>query len=373
MNRRLVFVLAVSVALVVALGFAVWHYDLRKTGYSFSANHAHTFPPETAFPTGVSVDAGGNLYVVIEKQNRVLRVSPSHHITVAAGNGSRGFSGDGGPASQASLDAPVGIALDMAGNLFIADTDNNRVRRVDAKTNIITTVAGNGYLGVEGRIGKLATSSDLYQPVSVALDKDDDLYIGGALAAPIRRVGIITHTMVKIAGTRLSGDSSAPAHTGGPFWVALDDSGTLFYADPSRNAVSQFNAEEGDAHIIAGSAVCGFAGDGGSANGALLCFPEAIALNKDQLYIADTSNNRIRRVNLDTGIIETVAGNGQSGYSGDGGSAVQASLHGPMGITVGSSGGIYIADTGNGCVRYVNPSTGTITTLVTAQDMEQAQ
>jgi sugar lactone lactonase YvrE len=372
MNRRLIVISTLVASLIVVLGFVIWHYDRKRVDFASFANHAHTFPPETAFPTGVAVDASGNLYVVIEKQNRVLRVSPSHHITVAAGNGSRGFSGDGGPASQASLDAPVGIALDMAGNLFIADTDNNRVRRVDAKTNIITTVAGNGSLK-GGWVGKLATSSELYQPVSVALDKDDDLYIGETLGAPIRRVDAITHILTMVIGAGLPGAISSGSPATGPFWVALDDGGTLFYADQSRNAVSQFNAEEGDGNVIAGSAVCGFAGDGGSANGALLCFPEAIALHKKQLFIADTGNNRIRKVDLSTGLIETVAGNGRSGYTGDGGPAVRASLHGPMGVAVDNSGGIYIADTGNGCVRYVNPGTGVITTRATARDIGLAR
>lgn len=268
-----------------------------------------------------------------------------------------GFSGDGGPADKASLDAPTGIALDQAGNLFIADTNNNRIRRVDTKTHIITTVAGNGYLGRGA--GTLATATGLYQPVSVAIDSDENLFIGGM---GIQRVDAITDMTSKLAPTTM-----------GPFWVAVDEHGTLFYSDPSRSKVSQIGFPGNSVHIIAGSAVCGFYGDGGPASGALLCFPEALSLQSDkEIFIADTGNNRIRRLDLSSGVIATVAGNGQAGYAGDGGLAINASLNGPMGAAVDEKGDVYIADTGNDCIRLLHAKTGTITTFVSDQDFTSA-
>jgi sugar lactone lactonase YvrE len=145
------------------------------------------------------------------------------------------------------------------------------------------------------------------------------------------------------------------------------------FSDPSRNTVSQINAADNDAHTIAGSAVCSFAGDGEPASHGLLCFPEALFVNRDrELFIADTGNNRIRRIDLRTGIIVTVAGNGQLGDSGDGGPAVQGSLSGPMGVTVDNIGNIYVADSGNHSIRRVDAKTGIITTLATENALELA-
>src|SRR6185437_564642 len=160
----------------------------------------------------------------------------------------------------------------------------------------------------------------------------------------------------------LPGNPSAPEPSAGPFWIAVDEQGSLLFSDPSRNAVSLVNIPDNDPHVIAGSALCGFAGDGGPAIGALLCFPEALAVSKDEkLFIADTGNNRIRQVDLRTDIITTVAGDGQPSYAGDGGPAVSGHLNGPMGIALDNAGDLYIADTGNSCVRRLDAKTGRIT------------
>jgi hypothetical protein len=322
-----------------------------------------------AFPTGLAADSNGNIYVVVHKQNRILKVSPDRRVTVIAGNGLAGFSGDGGPAYNASLDEPLSLALDSAGNIFIADTNNNRIRRVDGKTSIITTVAGNGsFMG--GGTGKLATADILSQPVSVAVDADENLYISQNLGIGIKRVDAITHLTSEVIGAGLPGSPSAPVPASGPFWLALDTHGVLFYSDPSRNIVAQVDSPENRVQIIAGAAVCGMDGDGGAGIAALLCFPEGLSVLGDkEVLIADTGNNRIRRVDLSTGIITTVAGNGKADYTGDGGPAIKASLNGPMGETVNETGDIYIADTGNNCIRLLHAATGMITTWLTSQDL----
>ena len=363
MGRRWLFVLGGFVLLGTFVVLFQWHFNQRRLISAMRADSASgNRSMIEAFPTGVVVDSDGDIYVVARKQNRILEISAARRVTIVAGNGSRGFSGDGGLADLASLDRPVGIAVDPLGNLYIADTGNNRIRRVDAKTRIISTIAGTGSL--YGGVGKIATTRSLYQPMSVAVDANENVYIGVTHGDAIKRVDAITHFLTNVIGAGLSGDTAALPSADSPVWVAVDARGKLFFSNPNRNAVYRVNSPGHDAHIIAGGSVCGFDGDGGPANGALLCFPEALSVSANQeLFIADTGNNRIRLVDLTTGVITTVAGNGQAGYAGDGGLAINARLKGPMGIAVDRKGDVYIADTGNNCIRLLDSRTGIITTL----------
>jgi trimeric autotransporter adhesin len=372
MSRRTLSVLGVVALLIagvaICLSYQKRHSLSSRTSATPTSTLDSTAPP---FPTGIAVDDEGNVYVVAQKQNRVLRISRSRRITVIAGNGGKDFSGDGGPANQSSLNGPVGIALDSAGNVFIADTNNNRVRRVDTRTHTITTVAGNGALG--GGTGALATESGIYQPLSVAIDNDENLYVGGMGGFGIKRVDAITHMTTGIMGAGMPGYFALPVPASGPVWVAADRHGRIFFADPKRNAVSEISLAANQVSPVAGNAICGFEGDGGPSAGALLCFPEGIAVaGHKEIFIADTGNSRIRRVDLSSGIITTAAGSGKTGYSGDEGQAVDAELNGPMGITVDSSGSLYIADTGNNCIRKVSGKSGTITTWASPQDLTSA-
>jgi sugar lactone lactonase YvrE len=364
-GRRL---LSICVALAFLFIVLTLTHRHRYIGKAILTNHPNE--ETTSFLTGIAVDDDGNIYVAAQKQNRILKISAARHVMPFAGDGRMDFGGDGGPANQASLASPVSIALDSADNLFIADTGNNRIRRVDAKTHTITTVAGNGSFGSGD--GVSATATGFYQPISIAVDADGNLYVGGVTFTPgIRRVDAITRISAKIIGGSLPGNPSAPEPSAGPFWLTVDEHGSLLFSDPSRNAVSMINVPGNDPHVIAGSALCGFAGDGGPAIGALLCFPEALAVSRDKrLFIADTGNNRIRQVDLRTGIITTVAGDGQPSYGGDGGPAVDGRLKGPMGIALDNKGDLYIADTGNNCIRRLDVKTQRITTWATARNLE---
>ena len=374
MSRRLWSLLAVLALLFVGAAFIHFHYSRRPATSASPPNPvADASYLAVAFPKGLVADSNGNIYVNEEGRNRILRISATRRVTIVAGNGRMGFSGDGGPADQASLASPASIALDPAGDLFIADAGNNRIRRVDAKTHTITTIPGNSFKGEwNGEIGKYTdVSPGSYPPISIAVDSDENLYLGGPDGIGIRRVDAITHTVTKIVGSGLPGDPLATVPAVGAFKLVIDDQGSLLFSDPHQNAVSLINIPGSDVRRIAGSAVCGFAGDGGPATGALLCFPEALAVGRDnKLFIADTGNNRIRQVDLDTGVITTAAGNGQTGYAGDGGPAVNASLNRPMGTTVDGKGDVYIADTGNNCIRVLDAKTGAITTWVTGRDLE---
>jgi trimeric autotransporter adhesin len=352
MNRRWPWLLG-GLVLLIAAGLWIYRTKPKST--------AEQAPTGAAFPVGLAEDSNGNLYVAARKQNRILKISPGREVTVFAGNGNRAFSGDGGPATQASLSLPMGVAVNSAGDVFIADTSNNRIRRVDAKNDLITTVAGNGSLW-HGH-SKVPTATVLYEPISVAVDADDNIYTGSSGGSPVMRIDAITQEITKVMGADLPGDSLASSPAAGPFWVATGGHGSLFVADPSRNSVAEITGP-GTLRTIAGGPVCGFAGDGGPSSGALLCFPESIAVNGNKLYIADTANNRIRSLDLNSGTITTVAGTGQAGYSGDGGAATQASLNGPMGVLVTKKGDLMIADTGNDAIRHVAADTGVITTWV---------
>lgn len=364
MSRQRWSILAILAFLFIGAALVLVHNQREATRGNSLDSTADISSSILASPGALAADSNGNIYVNEQKQNRILKISASRHVTIVAGIGRRGFSGDGGPADQASLASPTSIALDSAGNLFIADTGNRRIRRIDAKTHTITTVPGNSFQNEwNTRIAKYtATSPGTYPPISIAVDGDENLYIGGVDGVGILRVDPVSHSSTVIVGVGLPGYPLAPYPSARPSWLAVDEHGTLLFSDPYRNAVSLINTPENDVRRVAGGAVCGFSGDGGPAIGALLCFPKTLAVSRDKkLFISDTGNNRIRQVDLSTGIITTAAGNGQIGDAGDGGPAMNASLNDPMGIAVDGNGDLYIADTGNNCIRRVDRRTGVIT------------
>jgi uncharacterized protein (TIGR03437 family) len=324
-------------------------------------------------PGDVAVDASGNLY--ISDDNRIRKVSTSGIITTYAGIGPvgfpGGFSGDGGPATSASIYAPRGIVLDASGNLFFADSYNQRIRKVSA-SGIITTVAGNGYGapdlgGAFSGDGGPATSAELNFPIGVALDGSGSLFIADSNNQRIRKVSV-AGTIATVAGnpgtciawaepvfcTGFSGDGgpATSALFDQPMGVAVDAAGNLFIADEDNNRIRKVSAS-GIITTVAGNGVAGFSGDGGQATSAELNAPTGVAVDASgNLFVVDYANNRIRKVSAG-GIITTVAGNGIKGFSGDGGFATSASL-GPCGIAVDTAGDLFIAECTNNRVRKVS-------------------
>jgi sugar lactone lactonase YvrE len=318
-------------------------------------------------PTGVAVDAAGDLFIADTGNNRVRVVDPSGVISTAAGNGVTGYSGDGGPATSAALFQPSGVAVDAAGNLFIADSANQRVRRVDP-SGVISTVAGNGRFGYSGDGGP-ATSASLNSPYGVTVDAAGDLFIADAANLRIREVdpsGVISTVAGNGSQGYLSGYSGDGAAATGaqlyrPNGLALDAAGDLFIADSLNNRVRRVDPS-GVISTVAGNGSYGFSGDGGLATNARLTSPSGVAVDAaGDLFIADTFNNRVRKVDP-SGVISTVAGNGVPGYSGDGGPATSAALFQPFTVVVDGSGNLFIADSFNHRIRKVDPS-GVITTV----------
>jgi uncharacterized protein (TIGR03437 family) len=309
---------------------------------------------------GITLDALGNLYIADYGNNRI-RVVSNGNISTVAGNGTAGFSGDGGPATAASIYEPQSVAVDSTGQLFITDFGNDRVRKVSVGTSrIITTVAGNGLIGFSGD-GSSATAASFAGTAYVVVDSGGQLFISDFYNGRVRKVsgGTVT-TIAGIGGGTIFGDGG-PAISAGLLYtddVAVDANGNLYIADSSNNVIRKVSG--GVITTVAGTGTAGFSGDGGPASSAAMNLPLGIAVDAaGNLYIADTDNNRIRKVS--GGTIATVAGTGSTGSTGDNGRATSATLTYPYGVAVDSAGNIYIADTGNNRIRKV--SNGTITTV----------
>jgi len=306
------------------------------------------------FPNAVTLDAFGDLFIADSYYNRVREVNTNGVIMTVAGNGMSGFSGDGGAATNARLHAPAGAAMDAFGDLFIADASNNRVREVTTN-GVITTVAGNGTAGYSGD-GGTATNARLHTPTGMALDAFGNLFIADASNNRVREVttnGVIT-TVAGNGTAGYSGDGGAAtnARLNAPTGVAVDALGNLFIVDYYNNRIREMNTN-GVITTVAGNGTAGYSGDGGAATNARLNAPAGVAVDTfDDLFIVDASNNRVREVTAN-GVITTVTGIGTAGFSGDGGAAINARLNGPNGVALDAFGDLFIADASNNRVREV--------------------
>ena len=294
--------LAVCAALTAAAAWAQpadeWIIE-TVAGGSFARDGGPAVRAWLRFPNGAAADGSGNLYIADTIHHRIRKVDAAGVISTVAGNGRDGYSGDGGPAVRAQLAEPWGAAADGAGNLYIADTGNNRIRKVDA-AGVISTVAGNGEWGYGG-----------------------------------------------------DGGPAVRARLASPLDAAADGMGNLYIADAWNNRIRKIDAA-GNISTVAGSGRYGYGGDGGSAVRAQLAEPWSAAVDgMGNLYIADRGNNRIRKVDA-AGVISTVAGSGGWGYGGDGGPALQARLLAPSGVAADAAGNFYIADTENNRIRKVD-------------------
>jgi uncharacterized protein (TIGR03437 family) len=303
------------------------------------------------YPVAVAVDSAGNVYIADAANNRIRKVS-NGVITTVAGNGTGDYGGDNGPATGAELYYPCGVALDSGGNLYIADDSNHRIRKVSS-TGIITTVAGNGGYYPSGDNGP-ATSAQLNFPGGAAVDSAGNLYIADTLNLRIRKVsnGMIT-TVAGNGSAGFSGDNgpATSARLGLPWGVAVDSAGNLYIADTYNSRIRRVS--NGVITTVAGGGTA-FPGDNGPATNAMLAGTTGVAVDSaGNIYIADTGNSRIRRVS--NGVITTVVGNGTQGFSGDNGSATSAQLAQPHGVAVDFAGNVYVADTDNNRIRLLTP------------------
>jgi sugar lactone lactonase YvrE len=313
-------------------------------------------------PTSTAVDSAGNVYVG-DWSGLVRKVwAGNGGVTIVAGIGVAGYGGDGGQASSATLGKVSAIALDSSGNIYVTDVDNNRIRRIGATTGIIETVAGPAGVSLPG---------------GLAIDRVGNIYFSTSWSR-IQKIVAGSGVIETVAGqivTSFGGD-------GGPalaarFWdpvpSAVGANGDLYIADYENSRIRMIAASTGIVTTVAGSGACsaapapfagvtacqsGFAGDGGPAVNASLNYASSVALDSQgNLYIADTMNHRIRKVDASTGVISTIAGTGVSGFSGDSGPALSANLGTPTGISVDQSGKVYFADESNNRIRMLVPVT----------------
>jgi uncharacterized protein YjdB len=326
----------------------------------FSGDGGAASSAQFSYPYAVAVTSAGTVYVADQVNNRIRKITSTGIISTIAGNGTYGNTGDGGAATAATLANPQGVAVDAAGNVYVADYGNNRIRKIST-TGIITNFAGSG-TGVDGGA---ATAADVYHPSAVAVDASGNVYIAETGNNRVRKVntsGIIS----TVAGTGVSGfsgdgGSATAAKLSSPFGVSTDASGNVYIADLGNNRIRKVSG--GVISTVAGTGVAGFSGDGGAATSAAINTPYGMTLDASgNMYICDYNNFRIRRVSS-TGVISTIAGTGTATYGGDGGLATLADLNRPTGIAVDASGNIYIADNNNQRVRKlcVLPVSGTIT------------
>jgi DNA-binding beta-propeller fold protein YncE len=290
-------------------------------------------------------------------------------ITTAVGTGEKGFAGDGGPAAAAVLNGPFDVAFDRAGNLYFSDTFNHRIRRVDARSGIIITVAGNGEAGYSGDGGP-ATAASLNEPYGIVLDRAGNLYIADRLNRRVRRVDAVSGTITTLAGTgeaAYSGDGGPAAKAGlaEPNGLALDaEERRLYIADVADHRVRVVDLQTGLIDTFAGTGAAEHSGDGGSARDAGIFGARAVKLAADgTIYLLERQGSSLRAVDPKTGIIHAVAGTGARGYAGDDGPALHAVFDAPKEMAIDRDGSVLIVDTENHAIRRYDPRAGTVTAV----------
>jgi len=350
------FLIGVCVGSAVSFG-QVPKFTISSIAGNGVAGFAGDAGPATAgnlkFPAGITFDSAGNMYIADASNSRIRKVDKNGVITTFAGTGAFAISGDGGAATAAALNRPYGVATDQAGNLYIADTYNDLIRKVTASSGSISTIAGTmeGF----GGDGGAASGASLDTPTAVVLDTAGNLYIADTLNNRIRKVttdGKI-NTIVGDGNNADFGDGgpAISASVNRPMGLALDSAGDLYVADTASHRIRKVTPD-GTITTIAGNGSGGFQGDGGPATEASLYYPKGIVVDPStgNLYIADWLNSRVRVVTPD-GNINTVAGNGSYDYYGDGGPATSAALRFPWGVTVDPAGNVYVADDENSTIR----------------------
>jgi trimeric autotransporter adhesin len=356
-----------AAALLISLGSQVNGQNITTVAGSgtppdnsgYLGNGGQATAAELNGPAGIAIDDTGNLYIADLYNSVIRKINTSGIITTVVGTGIPGYSGDNHAATSAEIADPTGVFVDASGNIYIADYQNNRIRKVTAATGIITTLAGYGsapYNAGYSGDGGTATLAELNGPYDVVADNSGDVYFSDYDNNRIREIsgGIInTIAGTGVAGYSGDGSQAISAQLTGPEGIALDDSGNLYIADQGNNCIRKVSAATGNITTVAGNGSPGWSGDGGAAASAELQRPTGVIVDAaGNLYIADNNNYRIRLVS--NGTINTIAGSGAQGYSGDGELAVLAKLNNPNDVVVDTAGHVYVADFGNNRIRELS-------------------
>jgi len=356
-SLRLLFLTAVFVTLSSPPASAASVSTFAGTGAKgFSGDGGPAAAAQLNNVFGVARGPDGALYVCDTDNHRIRRIDAAGVIETYAGNGQRGYAGDGGPATKASLNQPYELAWDRAGHLFFVDIGTHTVRRIDARTRVITTVAGTGARGFSGDAGP-ATVAQLTQPHSLAFDAAGALYICDIGNNRIRRVDLATGLITTWAGTgekRTAPDGSpitgSPLH--GPRALAFGPDGTCWLALREGNALLRLDPKANTLRRVAGTGKSGFTGNGGPALAATLAGPKGVALDAaGNVYLADTESHSIRYLDIKRGTLELLVGNGQKADGPDGDDPLKCQLDRPHGVFVDRDGAVFIGDSENHRVR----------------------
>ena len=312
-------------------------------------------------PYDVAVDVNGNLYIADFNNSRIRKVTISTGmISTIVGTGTAGYNGDGILAINAELNHPRSIILDSSGNIYISDVVNRRIRKITISTGLISTLAGTGVAGYNGD-GILADTAQLNYPNAIALDASGNIYIADKLSERIRKIDVSTGLISTIAGTGTAGYngdgiSAITAQLALPSGIAVDSSGNVYISD-NASRIRKITISTGLISTIAGNGISGYNGDG-VATSSEINYPSELSVdNSGNIYISDVGNNRIRKLNVSTGMLSTIAGTGVYNYNGDGILAINANI-GCTGVTIDTANNVYIADAGNSRIRKINMNTG---------------
>ena len=309
-------------------------------------------------PYACEFDPQGNMVVCMGRQHRIRRVdAQTGIITLVAGTGEAGYTGDGGPTLNADINQPYGLAIDVNGDMYFSQRFDPAVRKIDGSTGIISTVAGTGEFGYSGDGGP-GNEAMLREPNDVFLDRRGGLLIADIQDQRIRRVDLETGIITTFAGTGEKsragdGTSATEASLMGPRAVCMDSLGNTYVTEREGNGVRKISPDGTLTTIAGAESVFGYTGDGGPALAATWGAPKAMRCGlNDDIIVVDTENDAVRVIDHRTGVVTTIAG-GRAGGEGDGGSAVEAGLARPHGCGVDAAGDLYIADTHNNRVRVV--------------------
>jgi hypothetical protein len=341
----------------VSVGFAPKYPGIRLGAILLIADDGHVMA--TQYLSGVGT---GSLSVMVPGQINTLAGDGCLSDGACPSSGST-------PATQSALKLPLGEATDAAGTLYISDTGGNRIRKVDLAGNI-TTIANSGGVAGLSSDGGPAVFAEINQPSAIAIDGAGNIIFADTGNNAIRKINAVTGNISTIAGTLGSagyngdGHAATSALLSSPQGLAFDASGNLYIADTENNCIREVNASSQNIATIAGNGNEGFSGDGAAAISAQFNQPWGITVAvSGDLYVADFGNNRVRKIDMATGIVTTVAGDGNSSYTGDGGAATAATLNSPASVVTDTAGNLYIADSENNAIRKVNAATGEIATI----------
>ena len=326
-------------------------------------------------PSSVAIDAAGNVYIADTYNQTIRKVNTATDIiSTIAGNGTAGFSGDNGPALAAQLHNPQGMAFDKEGDLFVADMGNSRIRKINLTTGVITTVAGNGSVGFNGD-NVVALSASLNMPTDVAFNSKGELHIADQSNSRIRKVALSSTLITTVAGTEKSGyngdrKSAKSATLGYPGGIVFDADDNLYIADMYNQRIRKVNPLNGEITTVMGTGVKGSNENNINASLVNLNNPSSLAICKDgNLFVSDQSNHSIRKLDIITNIVKVIAGTGIQGYNGTIGLAVKCQLKNPQGMAISGSGAIYISDKGNDRVRKLKPCSALIPSSTNLPDL----